>query len=106
MPSLGAGSGPAYANYAQAVKSIYERNWYPPDDTSSSQATVSIRVTITRDGNVKSAIIIRRSGDGPVDGSIENTLRRVNFIKPFPAGSTDKERTYIINFNLEARRSL
>jgi len=41
-----------------------------------------------------------------MDASIQRTLERVTFIAPFPNGAVEKERTYIINFNLKAKRML
>jgi TonB family protein len=52
------------------------------------------------------ANITRPSGDAAVDRSVQATLHRVTFIRPFPEGSTDKQRTYNINFNLKAKRLL
>lgn len=106
MPSMPTGGGPAYANYAQAVKSIYERNWHPPDETSRDDALVKVKVVIARDGSILSATIISRSGDAAVDGSVDSTLRRVTSVPPFPAGATESKRTYTIGFNLKARRSM
>jgi len=97
-------SSVAAANYAQVVKSVYERAWTPPTDTASDDANIKVRVTIASDGTVISAHVIEPSGDASVDSSVRNTLDRVQFIVPFPSGSTDKERTYIINFNLKAKR--
>jgi len=97
-------SSVAAANYAQVVKSVYERAWTPPTDTASDDANIKVRVTIASDGKVISAHVIEPSGDASVDSSVRNTLDRVQFIAPFPSGSTDKERTYIINFNLKAKR--
>jgi protein TonB len=99
-------SSAAAANYAQVVKSVYEQAWSPPDDTASDDANVRVRVTIASDGRVISAEVIGPSGDASVDRSVQNTLNRVTDIAPFPAGSTDTERTYIINFNLKAKRLL
>jgi TonB family protein len=61
-------------------------------------------VTIANDGRVTEAHIVAPSGDSSVDNSVQRTLDRVRQLEPFPDGSTDKERTYIINFNLKARR--
>jgi protein TonB len=94
------------ANYAQVVKSVYEQAWTPPNDTANDDANIKVRVTIARDGTVISAHVITPSGDASVDTSVQRTLDRVQFIAPFPAGSTDQERTYIINFNLKAKRML
>jgi TonB family protein len=99
-------SSKAAANYAQVVKSVYEQAWMPPGETASDDANVKVRVTIASDGRVISAQVIGPSGDASVDRSVQNTLDRVTDIEPFPDGSTDTERTYIINFNLKAKRLL
>jgi protein TonB len=99
-------SGAAAANYGQVVKSVYEQAWVLPDDMTSDEANTKVRVTIASDGTVISARIITRSGDAKLDASVQRTLERVQFIAPFPAGSTDKERTYIINFNPQIKRML
>ena len=96
----------SYANYASAVKSKYEAAWMPPDDTSSDDANVKVSVTIGRDGTVISSRILDRSGDSKVDASIQRTLDRVTFVAPFPDGAKETERTFIINFNLKAKRLL
>ena len=79
---------------------------FPPGETASDDANVKVRVTIASDGRVISAQVIGPSGDASVDRSVQNTLDRVTDIAPFPDGSTDTERTYIINFNLKAKRML
>jgi protein TonB len=99
-------SSVAAANYAQIVKSVYEQAWTPPDDTASDDANIKVRVTIASDGTVISARVIGPSGDASVDKSVRSTLERVQFIAPFPSDSNDKERTYIINFNLKSKRLL
>ncbi len=99
-------SSAAYANYAGVVKSIYEQAWTLPADTASDDANTKVSVTIASDGTVISARIIAPSGDANVDTSIQRTLERVTFIAPFPKGAPEKERTYIINFNLKAKRLL
>jgi len=96
----------AYANYASIVKSVYTQAWTPPDDAVNDEANVKVSVTIANDGRVISAHILERSGDASVDRSVQKTLDRVSEIAPFPDGSTDKERSYIINFNLKAKRML
>jgi TonB family protein len=99
-------SSTAVANYASVVKSIYEQAWTPPDDAANDDANTKVSVTISSDGTVITAHIITPSGDSGVDDTVQRTLERVQLIAPFPAGSTDKERTYIINFNLKAKRML
>jgi TonB family protein len=99
-------SSVSYANYASVVKSVYERAWMPPDDAASDDANIKVSVTISRDGSVISARILNRSGDAPVDASVQRTLDRVTFVAPFPDGAKEKEKTFIINFNLKAKRML
>jgi TonB family protein len=99
-------SSVSYANYASVVKSIYTQAWTPPDDTASDDANVRVSVVIGSDGTVISASVLTPSGDGSVDHSVQRTLDRVTFIAPFPDGSKEKEKTFIINFNLKAKRML
>lgn len=98
------GGGPAYAGYADAVRSIYWHAWTPPDDTASDAAVTRVTVTIASDGTVLSARITKPSGDDKVDKSVQRTLDRVRYIAPFPEGAKDKQRTYNIKFDLKAKR--
>jgi TonB family protein len=88
------------------VKSIYEQAWTPPDDTASDDAIAKVSVTIGSDGAVITSHVVNPSGDARVDASVQRTLDRVNFVAPFPDGAKEKERTFIINFNLKAKRML
>jgi len=99
-------SSVAYANYADAVKSVYEQAWLIPNSIASDNENVKARVTIASDGTVISARIIESSGDGDLDASVQKTLERVTFVAPFPEGTTDKQRTYTINFNPQVKRML
>lgn len=101
-------SSVAYANYASAVKSIYDQAWaqVPLDSVASEDENVKARVVIASDGTVVSARIIDSSGDAALDTSVQKTLERVTFIAPFPEGTTDKQRTYTINFNPQLRKML
>jgi TonB family protein len=98
-------SSVAYANYAAVVKSVYEQAWILPNDVSDN-ANTKVSVTIANDGIVISARIITPSGDAGLDASVQRTLERVKSIAPFPEGATEKERTYIINFNPQVKRLL
>jgi TonB family protein len=99
-------SSVAYADYASVVKTVYTENWTMPDTSASDDANVKVSVTIASDGRVTEAHIVEKSGDASVDSSVQRTLDKVTQIEPFPEGSTDRERTYIINFNLKAKRML
>jgi TonB family protein len=100
------GGGPSYANYGAWVKTKYDNAWLAPDDAASDDAVAKVSVTIARDGTVISAHITKASGDSQVDRSVQATLDRVTFIAPFPDGAKENQRTYIINFNLKAKRGL
>jgi TonB family protein len=97
-------SSASASNYKQVVQNVYTQAWTPPDNTASDDANVKVIVTIASDGTVISAQIKTASGDDSVDESVRRTLDRVPFIAPFPVGSTDKQRSYIINFNLKSKR--
>ena len=99
-------SSVSYANYASYVKTVYERDWTPPDDTASDDANVKVSVTISRDGTVAASRILNPSGDKKVDASVQRTLDHIDFIRAFPADAKEKEKTFIINFNLKAKRML
>ena len=95
----------AYANYATVVRSVYDGAWVLPDKIGDEDVNVKVSVTIESDGTVLSAKIISASGDDAVDASVQKALDRVQSIAPFPEGSTDKERTYVINFNTQLKKS-
>jgi len=99
-------SSAAYANYAEVVKSIYDQAWTLPDSIANDNETVKVRVTIASDGSVISARIIEPSGDSALDASVQTTLERVTFIAPFPEGSSDKQRIYVISFNPQIKQML
>jgi len=99
---LGPG-GAAFANYGQAVKTIYERNWIKPSQIEETEV-VKTTVVIARNGRVVSFKILRRSGNSPVDRSVEQVLEAVTSLPPFPEGSTDQTRTFDIDFELKPNR--
>ena len=98
--------GEAYANYTQVVKTYYDQAWIDPEEVSEDATTVKVKVVIARDGAVIMDAIIKRSGIPALDKSVENALNRVRQLPPFPEGAKDAQRTFIINFNLKAKRLL
>jgi colicin import membrane protein len=102
---LGPG-GEAYADYGQVVKSYYDQAWIDPEDVSEDAATVKVKVVIRRDGTVISDSIQKRSAIAALDKSVQNALDRVRIrgLPQFPEGAKESQRTYIINFNLKAKR--
>ncbi len=98
------GGGPAYASYSAWVLTVFDNAWIAPDNATLPDAITRVKVTIARDGTVLSKEIIERSGDAQMDASVRRALERVSSIgKPFPEGAKEKERTYIIPFNLKAK---
>ena len=93
--------------YAQVTKAVYEEAWRVPDDFTNKEATVKVLVTVSRNGVVAASQILKRSAVPELDTSIEAVLDRVKSIgRPFPEGDPETQRTFIINFNLKAKRLL
>ncbi len=97
-------SSVAYANYATVVKSVYDHAWTLPDSVAKDE-NITVSVTIASDGAVISSSVVTPSGDAPADASVQRTLDRVKFVRAFPDGATEKERTYTINFNPQVKSS-
>lgn len=100
------GGGVPYANFFQAVKSVYARAWVLPDGIDDDEATATVSVTIARDGKVLSARITRSSGNVAVDQSVRVVLDRVKYAAPLPDSEKADERTVTINFNVKAKKAL
>jgi TonB family protein len=103
---IGGGTGEAYANYAQAIHSIYDRAWIDPAEVTDESLTVQTMVVIARDGQVISAKITQRSGNNALDKSVDNALKRVRKVPSFPEGAQENQRSYRIRFNLKAKRAI
>ncbi len=104
VPGVG---GKSYANYGAYVRTIYDRAWHEPVSTTSARPVVRARVVIARDGRVLSAKILQGSGDPGLDRTVRDALNRVkNIGRPFPKSTRDRQRTFILNFNLEAKHGL
>jgi TonB family protein len=99
------GGGVPYANFLQAVKSIYQNAWIVPDGITDDNATTGAAVTIARDGTVVSSHITRSSSNPGVDRSVQVTLDRVKVAVPLPDTATENQRTVKINFNVAAKRA-
>lgn len=98
--------GIGFLDYSQFVKKVYDEAWIAPGDGADDSATVKVSVTIARGGQVISAEIIKRSGSVVLDNSIDRVLKRVRFVAPFPEEAKEAQRTFVINFNLKAKRLL
>jgi colicin import membrane protein len=99
----GIGGGEAFAGYRDVVFSAYYHAWTTPDNTASRMGLADARVVIARDGSIISAELSHSSGDRALDKSVEQALRRVTKLPPFPASARDAQRTFLIRFSLEAK---
>ena len=102
MPGYGGGGVP-YANFLQAVKSLYANAWTVPDGVTDDEATATASITILKDGTVREARITRSSGNDRVDQSVETVLNRIRFAVPLPDGAKENQRTVTIKFNVKAK---
>jgi TonB family protein len=103
LPGPGGGGLP-YANFLQAVKTVYSDAWEVPDGVTDDSATTTASVTIARDGTVISSRIIQSSGNALADQSVQITLDRVKFAAPLPRNAKENQRTVTIKFNVRAKR--
>lgn len=99
IESLGPG-GAAFAGYGIFVRQEYEKNWITPAAGRDDEPVVQVQVTIAKSGKVLRTKILKRSGHGYLDRSVQQVLDRVRTFPPFPEGTTDQERDFIVNFNL------
>jgi TonB family protein len=100
----GPGYGQTFMNYAQYVKEIYDRSWIVPDSVVANEGVVRVEIVVQRNGTARGRVL-KSSGNATLDRSVQNALNSVSNIgHPFPEGSTDNTRTFIINFNLSSKR--
>lgn len=98
-------SSVSYANYKDALATIYYNAWATPDNASSDTANIKVKITIAADGTVISAEIMTPSGDAAADNSVRQALDRVSSVPPLPDQSKTQEE-FIINFNLKTKKML
>ena len=99
-------SDEAAADYGLLVVALYQNAWIVPQDLVDSGVVAQATVTIGRDGRVTDARLTKSSGKAALDKSIQSALRGVKVMPPFPPADKEKERTFIIDFNLKAKRLL
>ena len=95
------GGGLPYANFRAAVQKVYWDAWSVP--TGAPYVSVTVSVTIARDGSVISSRITDSSGNADVDASVQRTLDRVKFTAPLPSSSTEEQRTVPLIFNTQVK---
>ena len=107
VPLPGEGGGEAFVNYRTAVFNAYYQAWKTPEGTTRRLAVADVKIVVARNGDIISSEFVSKSGDPPVDQSVQRALDQVERQKlpPFPAGAEDTQRTFILRFNLEAKQS-
>ena len=66
----------AFADYGLFVKKVYDEAWIAPGDGADDSASVEVKVTIARAGQVLSAQIIKRSGINVSPAEVEEVLQQ------------------------------
>jgi TonB family protein len=100
------GGGEVYADWLQAVKSMYDAKWRDPSEVTDERATVRVRVKVARDGTVLSQEIVKDTGIRALDQSVQAALDAVPRLPRLPDSAKEDERTFYINFNLKNKRQL
>jgi outer membrane biosynthesis protein TonB len=102
--------GEAYAGYETVLQSIYKERFdealASSSDLGSGKVQVETSVTVARDGNVVRHRIVARSSNAALNEVVARVLERVTFIRPFPEGAKDAERTFNIVFDLKPRQGI
>jgi len=102
--SVGEGGGEAFVNYRTAVFNAYYQAWKTPEGTTHNLPVTDAKIVVLRDGTVTLSEIVNKSGDTAMDRSVQRALNAVRHLPPFPPGAQEAERSFIIRFNLEAKR--
>ena len=100
----GDGGGEAFVNYGTAICNVYYNAWRP-EEPAHKLTPPAVKIVVSRNGHVTSAEFVAKSGDPLLDQSVQRALDAVKELPPFPPGSTDTERSFIIRFNPEAKQS-
>jgi len=101
---VGGPGGEAYANYGALVQAAYDDAWKILPDLTNDDAVAVVRVTIGRDGRVLSAAFVRKAASASMNKSVQRALDTVKQLPPFPVFIKDSERSFVIEFNLKAKR--
>ncbi len=102
--------GEAYAGYEIVLQSIYKRYYdealSAAGDIADGNASAEVSVTIERSGSVTSSHLVTSSGNPALDRVVRRVLAKVTYIRPFPEGSKDSQRTFTIVFDLKPKRDI
>ncbi len=92
----------SYSNYKEWVRQKYQGTWNNGRLPSQRyRQIVTVRVTVLRSGKVASANILKRSGQAPLDASVQSTINVVKSNgRAFPAGVNESRQTFTIDFQM------
>lgn len=102
---VGGPGGEAFADYKMFVQMAYDNAWIVTPELTDDSFVALIRVTIARSGRIIASRITRPSGSTTMDRTIQKAMDKVRAdgLPPFPAGATDSERSFTIEFNLKSK---
>ena len=75
-------------------------------DLASKDHAVTVEIVVASSGRIVSHRIVSRSENMRMDRSVQNAFDKVKQqgLSSFPQGARDDERTFMIEFNLKAKR--
>lgn len=97
------GSSRSTMDYGTMLVKAYTRAWNPPAELAGRLHIITVSVTIAKSGRVTNKRIVKKSGISSVDRSVQATLDRATKFRAFPSGMTESQKTYTIDFNLQAK---
>jgi TonB family protein len=96
--------GAAYVHWGSLVGERYKAAVYEAHPQSDDDAIAVIKVTIGRNGVVRDAKWVRKTGNSLLDKAVDRAMKTVRTVPPFPEGASDSERSFNINIGFEAKR--
>ncbi len=96
--------GAAYVNYGSLIGEYYKRAILASRPEGDEDAVAVIRIVVTRNGTVKDAEWVRKTGSSLLDKAVDRAMKTVRTLPAFPEGSTDTERTFMLPIGFEAKR--
>jgi TonB family protein len=100
----GGAGGPAFAHYGSLVGAHYKRAVDAAHPQSDENVDAVIRVVVLRDGTVQDAQWVRKTSNSVLDRAVDQAMKKVRSVPPFPAETKDTERTFTITLAFEAKR--
>jgi TonB family protein len=95
------GVGVVPAGYYETISIYLYDLWKQPGkaELKGLKPTVTVHVSIDASGNIKSAKIVNKSGNQPMDSSVEELLAKLKKLPPPPQGALELDVTLVIDDN-------